>query len=105
MRIAISKLVGIEILANLISKGCEVMIKLIKTKANLIKVEKMEYDAILGMDWLAAYHAPVDCFEKQVTFKEGTPKFMFEGIKGNYHMPIISAMRATRLWAGDVEDF
>lgn len=50
------------------------MIKLIKTKANLIKVEKMEYDAILGMDWLAAYHALVDCFEKQVTFKEGTSK-------------------------------
>ncbi|RVW34757.1 Retrovirus-related Pol polyprotein from transposon 412 [Vitis vinifera] len=28
----------------------------------------VDFDVILGMDWLASYHAPVDCFGKRVTF-------------------------------------
>ena len=35
---------------------------------------------ILGMDWLASYHASVDYFGKIVTFSiPGQPDFSFEG--------------------------
>ena len=27
-----------------------------------------DFDVILGMDWLASYHANVHCFEKKVMF-------------------------------------
>ncbi|RVW67114.1 Retrovirus-related Pol polyprotein from transposon 17.6 [Vitis vinifera] len=40
----------------------------------------VDFDVILGMDWLASYHASVDYFEKMVTFSiPGQPKFSFEG--------------------------
>jgi len=34
-----------------------------------VKLREMEYDFILGMNWLSAYHASVNCYEKRVTFR------------------------------------
>ncbi|KAL6316633.1 hypothetical protein AAG906_019541 [Vitis piasezkii] len=40
----------------------------------------LDFDVILGMDWLASYHASIDCFGKRVTFSiPGQPEFSFEG--------------------------
>ena len=37
-----------------------------------------EFDVILGMDWLAEYHAVLDCFARTVTFLiPGLPQFQF----------------------------
>jgi len=42
----------------------------------------MEYDAVLGMDWLSMHHAHVDCHHKRVTFKmKEIPEFTFEGVR------------------------
>ncbi|XP_073294566.1 uncharacterized protein [Primulina huaijiensis] len=38
-------------------------------KANLIQLNIVEFDVILGMDWLAKNHALVDCHGKTVTIK------------------------------------
>ena len=35
---------------------------------DLILLEIIDYDIILGMDWLALYHATVDCYSKVVKF-------------------------------------
>ena len=49
---------------------------------DLVKLGRMEYDAILGMDWLSTYHAHVDYHQKRVTFKmKGVLEFIFEGVK------------------------
>ena len=70
----------------------------IKTLTNLIKLGEMEFDFILGMDWLFAYRAHVDYCEKRIIFgMEGISKFIFEGIKDKHIVPIISALRATKL--------
>lgn len=50
MQLAISTPLGTEILTNLIYKECDVETGTIKIKADLIKLGKLEYDAILGMD-------------------------------------------------------
>ena len=50
-------------------KGCEITIGEMKTQADLIKLGEMEYDLILGMDWLSIYHAHVDCRQKKIIFK------------------------------------
>ena len=41
-------------------KNCEVVIGKIKTLTNLIKLREIEFDVILGMDWLSTYRAHVD---------------------------------------------
>ena len=58
----------------------------------------MEYNVILGMDWLSTCHAHVDCHQKWVTFKiEGVPKSTYEGTKNKQSIPIISVIKATKL--------
>ena len=70
----------------------------VKTYIDLITLGKMEFDVILGMDWLSACHAYVDCREKRVIFRMNEIlEFIFEGIKNKQGMPVISAMRATKL--------
>ncbi|KAL6329993.1 hypothetical protein AAG906_039908 [Vitis piasezkii] len=47
---------------------------------DLVLLELRDFDVILGMDWLASYHASVDCFGKKVTFSiPSQPDFSFEG--------------------------
>lgn len=52
---------------------------------------QMDYNVILGMDWLAAYHASVDIYKEKFFFYYywGVLEFCFEA-----DMPIISAKRA-----------
>ncbi|KAL6334430.1 hypothetical protein AAG906_015619 [Vitis piasezkii] len=58
----------------------------------------IDFDVILGMDWLASYHASVDCFEKRVTFSiPGQPNFSFEGKHVDRPLRMISALRASSL--------
>jgi len=58
------------------------MIGEVKTWVDLIKLVRMEYDAILGMDWLSTHHTHVDYHQKRITFKmKGILEFTFEGVK------------------------
>jgi len=74
------------------------MIGEMKTSINLIKLGEMEFDVILGMDWLSACGAHVDCNKKRIIFKmEGVPEFVNEGVKVSHDIPYISAIKATKL--------
>ncbi|KAL4021489.1 hypothetical protein IC575_020290 [Cucumis melo] len=57
-----------------------------------------DFEVILGMDWLAANHASIDCSRKELAFN--TPlmaSFKFKG-EGSRSLPkVISAMRANKL--------
>ncbi|VVA30046.1 PREDICTED: retrotransposon, partial [Prunus dulcis] len=49
-------------------------------EADLIPLEMVGLDVILGMDWLAKHHASVDCFRKEVVFRSpGRPEVTFYG--------------------------
>ncbi|KAL4033109.1 hypothetical protein IC575_006195 [Cucumis melo] len=58
----------------------------------------LDFDVILGMDWLAANHASIDCFRKEVTFNPPSmASFKFKG-EGSRSLPqVISAIRASKL--------
>jgi len=72
----------------------------------LVKLGRMEYDAILGMDWLSTYHAHVDCHQKRVTFKmEEITEFTFEGVKNEKRIHIISTTKTTKLLRRGCRDF
>jgi hypothetical protein len=60
---------------------------------NLVVFEMTESDVILGMDWLAMYHACVDCFRKEVVFWPlGAAEFKFYGDPGTNLPKLVSAM-------------
>ncbi|GAV75254.1 RVP_2 domain-containing protein [Cephalotus follicularis] len=63
---------------------------------DLIVLPIRDSDVILGMDWLSAHHARIDCYNKIVDFclPDGTT-FQFTRDKG-FLTPIISSTRAAR---------
>ena len=68
-QLVISILLGVEMISSTIYKDCELMISEVKTYIDLLRLRKMEFDIILGMDWLSACRAYVDCCEKRVIFR------------------------------------
>ena len=61
---------------NKILRDYYVMIGYREMTVDLVLLNLQDFDVILGMDWLASYHAPVDCFGKRVTFSiPGQPDF------------------------------
>ena len=49
--------------------GCEVLVEGFNFKADLIPLNMVEFDVILGMDFLESYRAMVDCFRKEVVLR------------------------------------
>lgn len=56
------------LLANEVYRNCDIWIGERKLVVDLISLAIKGYDVILGMDWLAHYHARVDCGMKVVEF-------------------------------------
>ena len=59
-----------------------------------------DYDIILGMDWLSAHHAVIDCRKKRVQFQppEGE-EFDFKGTSRRKLVSITSVLQALKLLA------
>jgi hypothetical protein len=47
---------------------CEVTIGRHSLSIDLIMILMEDFSVILGMDWLAAYHALIDCFGRKIVF-------------------------------------
>ena len=102
----VSTPIGVNLIANTRYVNYEVIIGEMKTSIDLIKLGEMEFDAILGMDWLSAYGAHVDCNRKRINIKiEGAPEFIFEGVKVSHDVPYISAIKATKLMKQGCQGF
>ncbi|XP_062114063.1 uncharacterized protein LOC133825088 [Humulus lupulus] len=65
---------------------------------DLIELDILDYDAILGMGWLSKHGATIDCQKKMVEFipKEGE-LFSFKGEVEGFCRPIISALEAQNM--------
>ena len=59
---------GESVVVNQILRDCCVVIGYKEMTVDVVLLSLQDFDVILGMDWLASYHASVDCFGKQVTF-------------------------------------
>ncbi|KAL0536800.1 hypothetical protein IC582_025762 [Cucumis melo] len=79
-------------------KACQIEIAGHVTEVTLIVLDMLDFDVILGMDWLAANHASIDCSRKEVTFNPPSmASFKFKG-GGSKSLPqVISAIRASKL--------
>ena len=79
-------------------KECEIKIGEIRTLVDLVKLGGMEYDVILGMDWLSACCAKINCPQKRIIFKmDGVLEFIFEGNQNKRDVLVISVIKATKL--------
>lgn len=65
---------------------------------DLIELEMVDYDVILGIDWLSNHYAVIECRRKSVLFeKPGIEPFRFQGSSRKMKLPVISALKALRL--------
>ena len=69
-----------------------------ETLANFLVLEIVDFDGILGMDWLASCHAMVDCRAKKIKFEiPGEVPFELLGDGAGANMKVISALKASKL--------
>ncbi|KAL0546403.1 hypothetical protein IC582_016311 [Cucumis melo] len=81
-------------------KACQIEIAGHVIEVTLLVLDMLDFDVILGMDWLAANHASIDCSRKGVTFNPPSmASFKFKG-GGSRSLPqVISAIRASKLFS------
>ncbi|KAA0047116.1 reverse transcriptase [Cucumis melo var. makuwa] len=79
-------------------KACQIEIAGHMIDITLLVLDMLDFDVILGMDWLAANHGSIDCSRKVVAFNPlSMASFKFKG-EGSRSLPqVISAMRASKL--------
>lgn len=88
---------GKSYVANVIREACEVKVQGESLVANLVVLPIVDFDVILGMDWLATHRAQVDCSRKKVTLPGVVVEF--RGIrKGDEG---VTAVRALKLLGSD----
>ena len=67
-----------ELETNIVSPFCLVLVKCRELLADLVLLDVMDFDVILGIDWLSQHYATLDCRSKAVIFRipvEGEFKF------------------------------
>jgi len=105
-QLVVSTSVGTKLTTDVYYKGCEITIGEMKTHADLIKLREMEYNIILGMNWLSTYHAHVDYHQKKIIFKMArAPEYVYEGTKNKVSIPVLSALKATKLLRHGCREF
>ena len=61
-------------------KSCSIRIGERELPTNLVVLDMHDFDVILGVNWLATYHASVDYHGKRVNFQiPGELTFSFDG--------------------------
>ena len=63
----VSSPLGIRARIGMICRGCELEISWTLLIVDLRIIDMLEFDVILGMDWLTAYRVVIDCERRRVT--------------------------------------
>ena len=63
----VSSPLGIRARIRMIGRGCELEISGTLLTVDLRMMDMLEFDVILGMDWLTAYRVVIDCERRRVT--------------------------------------
>ncbi|KAB2598686.1 S ribonuclease [Pyrus ussuriensis x Pyrus communis] len=89
---------GESCVVDCVYPGCPVIVEGVALSADLIPLDIVDFDVILGTDWLHFYRANIDCYGKVVTFhRPGLPVVTFVGEQSGVRYGVISALRAKKL--------
>ncbi|WRX29416.1 Reverse transcriptase domain - like 10 [Theobroma cacao] len=90
--------IGEQLIRNTCYRDCGVRVGEEKFRGDLIPLEILDFDLILGMDWLTAHRANVDCFRKEVVLwnSEGV-EIVFVEERRVLPSCVISAIKASKL--------
>ncbi|XP_073224730.1 uncharacterized protein [Cicer arietinum] len=90
--------VGENFLAKSVYRSCDITIDGKALPIDLIVIDLVDFDVMLGMDWLALHHATLDCHKKVVKFEiPGQSVFSFQGARCWVPHNQISALIANKL--------
>ena len=79
-------------------RECEVQIEKEIFSANLVVLDILEFDVILGMSWLSSNHAILDCYEKTVMLiLPDKTMLRYQGDRRSTLPHLISVLNAKRL--------
>ncbi|GJZ83480.1 putative nucleotidyltransferase, ribonuclease H [Tanacetum coccineum] len=74
--------------------------------ANLLPLEMIDFDIILGMGWLTKHRATIDCHTKRVIFGDlNNPEFIYHGSRPCKPIKIIYALKERTLISHGCEGF
>ncbi|XP_070008717.1 uncharacterized protein [Nicotiana sylvestris] len=94
----VSTLVGELVITRCIYRGCSVKVYHRLTAADLVEVEMVDFDVIMGMDWLASRYATVGCRTKIVSFAFlGEPVLEWEGDAVTPRDRFVSYLKARKM--------
>ncbi|KAB2626227.1 S ribonuclease [Pyrus ussuriensis x Pyrus communis] len=89
---------GERCVVDCVYPGCPVIVEGVALSADLIPLDIVDFDVILGTDWLHFYRANINCYGKVVTFhRPGLPMVTFVGEQSGVRYGVISALRAKKL--------
>ncbi|TYJ98787.1 putative Gag-pol protein [Cucumis melo var. makuwa] len=96
--LAIYTLVGDVLLVNEVLCNCEVLVEGISLLVDLLPLELQRLDVILGMNFLFAHYASMDCHRKEVVLrKPGFAEVVFRGMRKVVSRSLISVLKAEKL--------
>lgn len=100
--ILVATLMGKAVVFKYTYRECKVSVCGKDTLACLMLLDMVDFDVILKMDWLASFHATMDCHDitvKFTTLRESS--FSFQGDQSEIPNKLISILGARRLlWKG-----
>ena len=93
----VSSPLGIKARIGMICRGCELEISGILLTVDLRVMDMLEFDVILGMDWLTAYRVIIDCEHRRVTtYKEDVLVLYFRGTSMIFFAPDSERVQVSR---------
>ncbi|XP_070041330.1 uncharacterized protein [Nicotiana tomentosiformis] len=94
----VSTLVGDSIVVDCVFRSGVITIGSLTTSVDLILLDMVDFDVILGMDQLSPYYAILDCHAKKVTLAmAGFPPLEWRGTPGYSTSRVISYVKARHM--------
>ena len=83
---------------DMIFYSCPVLVMGRELMADLILLDVMDFDVILGMDWLSTHYTTIDCRRKEAIFRiPNDDEFRFRGDRCDKPQNLISAITARKM--------